>query len=102
MTLTHRGLTRRRLLAAGGAGLLLSGCATGMGIGSASGIDARVTKMAPSPQRLAALAAAVADGTLDVEVSTVLSPAQIAEGHRMLEDGHTRGKIVLDLRGESA
>ncbi|WP_152351669.1 NADP-dependent oxidoreductase [Brachybacterium subflavum] len=62
------------------------------------GIDARVTKMAPSPQRLAALADAVADGTLDVEVSTVLAPAQIAEGHRMLEDGHTRGKIVLDLR----
>ncbi|UQN29666.1 NADP-dependent oxidoreductase [Brachybacterium kimchii] len=62
------------------------------------GIDARVTKMAPSPQRLASLVDAVADGTLDVEVSTVLAPAQIAEGHRMLEDGHTRGKIVLDLR----
>lgn len=62
------------------------------------GIDARVTRMAPSAERLAALADAVADGTLDIEVSTVLSPAQIAEGHRMLEDGHTRGKIVLDLR----
>lgn len=36
------GLTRRRLLLAGGAGLLVSGCAVGWGIGSRAGIDARV------------------------------------------------------------
>lgn len=42
MALSETGLTRRRLLAAGGAGLLLSGCATGWGIGSRAGIDARV------------------------------------------------------------
>lgn len=35
-------MSRRRLLLAGGAGLALSGCATGWGIGSASGTDARV------------------------------------------------------------
>jgi NADPH2:quinone reductase len=62
------------------------------------GIDARITSMAPSPERLARLAGAVDDGTLDVEVSAVIPPERIAEGHRMLEDGHTRGKIVLDLR----
>lgn len=42
MTLSDSGMTRRRLLAAGGAGLMLSGCAVGYGIGSTGGIDARV------------------------------------------------------------
>ncbi|PWH07686.1 NADP-dependent oxidoreductase [Brachybacterium endophyticum] len=62
------------------------------------GIEAHVTAMSPSPQRLRDLAAAVSDGTLDVEVSEILPPERIAEGHRLLEDGHARGKIVLDLR----
>ena len=42
MTDPCTGMTRRRLLLAGGAGLALSGCATGYGVGSASGTDARV------------------------------------------------------------
>lgn len=36
-------------------------------------------------------------GELQVRVSAVLPLADAAEAHRMLEEGHTAGKVVLDL-----
>ena len=36
-------------------------------------------------------------GELQVRVSAVLPLAEAAEAHRMLEEGHTAGKVVLDL-----
>ncbi|MFH8381862.1 zinc-binding dehydrogenase [Kitasatospora sp. NPDC018058] len=48
-----------------------------------------------SPQRLAELAALVADGKLTVHIRKTLPLAQAAEAHRELETGHGRGKIVL-------
>jgi len=46
---------------------------------------------------LEAAAAMVDDGALRVHVSAVLPLARVAEGHRMLEEGHTIGKVVLEI-----
>lgn len=56
-----------------------------------------------APARLAqtrileAAASMLDDGRLNVHVSAVLPLAEAAEGHRMLEEGHTVGKIVLEI-----
>lgn len=62
------------------------------------GIEAHIPMFGPMPDRLAELAPDVASGALSIEVSQVLPLAQVAEAHRQLETGHSRGKIILDLR----
>ena len=61
------------------------------------GIEAYIPVFGPMPERLAELAPAIVAGDLVVEVSKVLALEQAAEAHRMLESGHSRGKIVLDV-----
>ncbi|MCB1252585.1 MAG: NADP-dependent oxidoreductase [Austwickia sp.] len=61
------------------------------------GIDVGVPMVAPDGERLTAIAQRLGDGRLDVEVSTVLPLAEAAQAHRILEGGHTRGKVVLDV-----
>jgi NADPH2:quinone reductase len=46
---------------------------------------------------LEAAATMIDNGELRVHVSAVLPLARVAEGHRMLEEGHTTGKIVLEI-----
>lgn len=48
-------------------------------------------------QMLEAAATMIDNGELRVHVSAVLPLARVAEGHRMLEAGHTTGKIVLEI-----
>ncbi|MDO5500567.1 MAG: NADP-dependent oxidoreductase [Propionibacteriaceae bacterium] len=62
------------------------------------GIEAHIPSFGPMPDRLAELAPDIASGALSIEVAAVLPLAQVAEAHRRLETGHSRGKIVLDLR----
>lgn len=62
------------------------------------GIEAHIPAFDPMPERLAEMAPLIASGELSIEVSTVLSLEQVAEAHQALETGHSRGKIVLDLR----
>lgn len=62
------------------------------------GIRASITRMAPCRARLERLARAHASGLLPLEVSAVLPMAEAARAHETLEAGHTRGKIVLDVR----
>ena len=63
------------------------------------GVDARIPQIVPGRERLDRLVALQRSGHCDVEVSEVLPRASIAEGQRRLHEGHTRGKIVVDLRG---
>lgn len=62
------------------------------------GIEARVPSIVPGRDRLDRLAQGIRSGRYPLEVSEVLPLAQIAEAHRRLEEGHTRGKLVLDVR----
>ncbi|MGA4670019.1 NADP-dependent oxidoreductase [Propionibacteriaceae bacterium Y1923] len=62
------------------------------------GIEVHIPAIHPMPDEMAQLAGLVADGRVSLEVSQVLPLDQVAEAHRRLETGHTRGKIVLDLR----
>ncbi len=63
----------------------------------ARGIDVSVPQLHPDRQRLAALAARVAEGRLEVEVSAVLPLADVARAHEIVEDGHASGKVVLEV-----
>lgn len=63
------------------------------------GIDVAIPAVAPDRERLAALAERLADGRLDVEISLVLPLGEAAQAHRLLQGGHARGKIVLDVAG---
>jgi NADPH2:quinone reductase len=49
--------------------------------------------------RTRALAALLGKGALRPVISHVLPLAAVAEAHRILEDGHAGGKIVLDIAG---
>lgn len=61
------------------------------------GIEAHIPAFGPMPERLEELAPAIVAGELQVEVSQRLPLEQVADAHRELEFGHSRGKIVLDL-----
>ncbi|AXK44426.1 NADP-dependent oxidoreductase [Brachybacterium saurashtrense] len=62
------------------------------------GLEARIPAIVPGRDRLDRLAQGIRAGRYPLEVSEVLPVAEIAEAHRRLEEGHTRGKLVLDLR----
>lgn len=61
------------------------------------GITAVIPEITVTRQRLDRLVIGLREGHYPLEVSQVLSLEQIARAHELLEDGHTRGKIVLDL-----
>ncbi|GAA1490204.1 NADP-dependent oxidoreductase [Brachybacterium sacelli] len=60
------------------------------------GVEARVPRIRPGRDRLDRLVQGIRAGRYPLEVSQVLPLAEIAQAHRLLEDGHTRGKLVLD------
>lgn len=62
------------------------------------GIEVHVPRIHEVPAELERMAAEVAAGRLSLEVSRVFPLAEVAQAHQELETGHTRGKIVLDLR----
>lgn len=62
------------------------------------GIKASVPGIAPSREKLDKLAAWFVDGTLPLEVSEVVTMDEIRDAHEQLERGHTRGKLILDVR----
>ncbi|MGP9694598.1 NADP-dependent oxidoreductase [Brachybacterium sp. AOP25-B2-12] len=61
------------------------------------GIEAHIPAISPTREVLDELARDLASGRIPLEVSAVLPLTEIARGHELLEDGHTRGKIVLAL-----
>ncbi|WP_394215645.1 NADP-dependent oxidoreductase [Brachybacterium vulturis] len=62
------------------------------------GIEARIPVIVPGRDRLDRLAQGIRAGRYPLEVSEVLPLSEIGQAHAWLEDGHTRGKLVLDVR----
>lgn len=85
-------------LAEGGRLVLLPSLAD-IGPAKERGIDVSIPRIAPDRERLDALGAALADGRLTLTIAEVLPLAEVAEAHRIVEAGHTPGKIVLDVAG---
>lgn len=65
---------------------------------AAAGMRATTYKVAPDARVLDAITALIDDGTLTVHIDRVFPLAEVANAHRLLELGHTRGKIVLAVR----
>jgi NADPH:quinone reductase-like Zn-dependent oxidoreductase len=59
---------------------------------------AQAVRALPSGDNLAELARLVGSGQLRIEVQETFALEQIAAAHRLLEGGHVRGKLVIDLR----
>lgn len=66
---------------------------------AARGLRASVVAMYQSSSDLESIADAIVERRIKAPAIGLLSLADIAEAHRRLEDGHTRGKIVLDIAG---
>lgn len=62
------------------------------------GIRAAIPAIVPGRDRLDHLVQGMRSGIYPLEVSQVFPLAQIADAHRVLEEGHTRGKLVIDVR----
>lgn len=62
------------------------------------GLEVHVPRIVPGRDRLDQLVQGLRSGAYPLEASRVLPLGEIAEAHRLLEEGHTRGKIVLDAR----
>lgn len=62
------------------------------------GIRAAIPAIVPGRDRLDHLVQGMRSGSYPLEVSQVLPLAKIADAHRILEKGHTRGKLVIDVR----
>ena len=65
-----------------------------------AGVRATGYKVSPSGATLAVLSRLFESGDLRVNLDHVLPLSEAAEAHRLLEEGHTRGKIVLEVSPE--
>jgi NADPH:quinone reductase-like Zn-dependent oxidoreductase len=91
--------------AVGGDALALSARVVGKPERVTSIVDAKGVKerggayvfVKPNAADLAALAGFVADGRLTVHVERTFPLAQAADAHRLVEAGHVRGKVVLEV-----
>lgn len=65
-----------------------------------AGVRATGYKVSPSGATLAVLSRLFESGDLRVNLDHVLPLSEAAEAHRLLEEGHTRGKIVLEVSAD--
>jgi NADPH:quinone reductase len=56
-----------------------------------------ISNFANQPRQLRALVDAVAAGTLRVPAIEVLPLSEAGQAHRLIQAGHVRGKIVLEV-----
>jgi NADPH:quinone reductase-like Zn-dependent oxidoreductase len=61
------------------------------------GVRAELLVMSPSPEQLTRIGQLVASEEVHVELSELLSLAEVRRAHELSESGHTRGKIVLTI-----
>jgi NADPH:quinone reductase-like Zn-dependent oxidoreductase len=64
---------------------------------AAAGMRATTFKVAPDAATLAIIARLIDSGDVHVHVDRVFPLAEAAAAHRALEEGHTRGKLVLQV-----
>lgn len=60
-------------------------------------VRGRYTFVRPSARELGELAILVDEGKLEVEVMRSFPLEQAADAHRLVEEGHVRGKVVLEV-----
>jgi NADPH:quinone reductase-like Zn-dependent oxidoreductase len=65
---------------------------------SAAGVRATGYQVAPDGAALAVISRLLESGEVHVHIDQVLDLEDAAEAHRRIEQGHTRGKIVLRVR----
>ncbi|MDF2808984.1 MAG: hypothetical protein K0S56_15 [Microvirga sp.] len=66
--------------------------------GAEFGIDVRMAQVLPSRSALAAIVERVERGVIRPTVERILPFSDYAEAHRLSDQGHARGKIVLTVR----
>jgi NADPH:quinone reductase and related Zn-dependent oxidoreductases len=54
----------------------------------------------PNAKQLAEITRLIDEGKLKAHISTILPLAEVKKAHRLSESGHTRGKIVLQVRSD--
>lgn len=62
------------------------------------GFSATGMLVEPNPEQLDAMLYMVSVGLLKVDVQPAISYTNVVEAHHKIDTGHTRGKIVLDMR----
>jgi NADPH:quinone reductase-like Zn-dependent oxidoreductase len=60
------------------------------------GVKAEASAAGAGAETLAELAALIEDGRLEISIAGVFPLSEVREAYRELEQGHTRGKIVLE------
>ncbi len=65
---------------------------------AAAGVRATTYKVSPDARTLDVITRMIEAGDVRVHIDAVFPLEQAAEAHRVLERGHTRGKLVLDLQ----
>lgn len=67
---------------------------------AAAGVRATSYKLSPSGATLAVLTRMIDAGDLRVHIDRVVPLDQLAEAHRLIDEGHTRGKIAIEIARE--
>lgn len=62
------------------------------------GFKAQGMLVEPNPEQLDTMLYMVGVGLLKVDVHPAISYKNVVEAHKQIETGHTRGKVVLDMR----
>lgn len=87
-----------RVLKPGGTIVTLKGGAPEhAGLVAERGVRAGYTYVSPDVEAMAAVAAMLADGALRVAVGQPVPLADVVAAHRVVDEGHVRGRLVLDL-----
>jgi NADPH:quinone reductase-like Zn-dependent oxidoreductase len=63
------------------------------------GVRAELLVQSPDPAQLTRIAELVESGDVLVQIAEVLPLEEVRRAHELIESGHTRGKIVLMIRG---
>ena len=62
------------------------------------GFDAKGMLVDPDPEQLNTMLYMVSVGLLKVDIQQIFPYKQVADAHRQIETGHTRGKVLLDMQ----
>jgi NADPH:quinone reductase-like Zn-dependent oxidoreductase len=65
----------------------------------ALGVRGAFVRTQPNGARLAEIAAVIDSGNLKPVVSRILPLSEVRRAHKLSQDGHTRGKMVLRVNG---
>ena len=62
------------------------------------GFDAKGMLVEPEPEQLNTMLYMVSVGLLKTDIQQIFPYEQVADAHRQIETGHTRGKVLLDMQ----